>query len=574
MPIRRLLPTLALLLVSSLTVPALAADPVGWGGDVNAGSGPKLVDEARPKLLAIVKASEAERLALIEALAKSPDAWRLIEALKRFRNPELLPLFHALLDHEDWRVQHRALFALEGCRDGSAFGRSWELAKTASERRLREKAIVTCLELFGEASKDQRPANLAGQIDERLDAEPDPHVRACLTALKRHVAGKLNWQRVHDEHVHTEDDGLMWTPFIASMSEARTAAPNYKVKGVNQSGGGKASKGGAASIWTTPLLGYGDEVVKGTSLQPFANLRGNGTVYHTGQDVGSSLDGAGYYAAADGVVRLVNTGSDMGTMLVVQHSTDGQALVNAVYMHAADVVFVKGGERVVAGQLIGSMGMGYSIENGGHYAHLHYGLYPGGYSATHNYGYRSVKAGLADWRDPARFLPLWIERTQPWVADVPDLGDKAADVLATAREGDLAKAWKSAEGMDGDDGEALRTAITAGVAEAERRARAELERGYPRHALVVLEDAAKKAKGVPGADALGALAAEWKKDEAFKIALDADKDVTKLEDKEMKLLTGKEGREKLREAWTKLLEEHGETAVRPRIDRKLELIGE
>jgi murein DD-endopeptidase MepM/ murein hydrolase activator NlpD len=560
-------------LLSTALLPAFAADPVGWGGDVNTGSGPKLVARARPHLLAIVEADEDARPALIAEFAKS-HAYPLIEAVKRFRNPELMPLFVALLDHENWKVQHRALFALEGYRDGSVLGRAWEIANTAEEARLREKAVITCLELWDDASKGERPAGLDGKIVARLSAEPDRHVRSCLTALRAHVAGKLECKRVHIEHVHEEPDGLLWTPFLASMSEAKNVAPGYKAKSGMQSGGGKASKLGAAPFWTTPLLGFGDEEVKGTSLQPFANLRGGGKIYHTGLDIGACLDGAGYYAAADGVVRLVSTGTDMGTMLVTQHSTDGKALVNAVYMHGGDVVFVKAGEKVRAGQLLGSMGMGYSIENGGHFAHLHYGLYPGSFSTTHNYGYRSVSAGLADWTDPARFLPLWIERTRPLVPEFEGLGTAATTVMALARGGALERAWSAAEKLSGDDGERVREALAAVPAEIERRANAERARGYPRLALAVLEDSAKSAKGIPGIERLPKLASEWKADAVFDGALAADAAVSKLEQKEIKLLAAKGGREKARVAWRKLLEEHGGTPVRARIERKLELLGE
>ena len=68
-------------------------------------------------------------------------------------------------------------------------------------------------------------------------------------------------------------------------------------------------------------------------------------------DVGASLDGAGYYAPADGVVKLVHSGSDMGTLIVVQHHLGNKATVNGVYMHGGDTVFVKAGERVTCGSV-------------------------------------------------------------------------------------------------------------------------------------------------------------------------------------------------------------------------------
>ena len=73
-----------------------------------------------------------------------------------------------------------------------------------------------------------------------------------------------------------------------------------------------------------------------------------------------------------------------GLFVTIKHGNG----VRSGYFHLSGIN-VSSGEKVKAGQLLGSMGMGYSIENGGHYAHLHYGLYPGSFSTTHNYGYRS-----------------------------------------------------------------------------------------------------------------------------------------------------------------------------------------
>jgi murein DD-endopeptidase MepM/ murein hydrolase activator NlpD len=103
----------------------------------------------------------------------------------------------------------------------------------------------------------------------------------------------------------------------------------------------------------------------------------------------------------------------MGTLLVVEHHRAAKELVNAVYMHGGLQVFVEAGEKVTAGQLLGTQGLSFSIENGGHFAHLHLGLYPGPFSLTHNYGYKPASAGLDDWLDPAKVLPEWIAANPP-----------------------------------------------------------------------------------------------------------------------------------------------------------------
>lgn len=525
----RALRTVAVLLAGL----ALAgAGPVGWGGDINAGEGDKLVEQARPLLAGIVNAVPAERPALIQEFSKE-HGLRLIEAVKRFRNPELHPLFVALLEHDDWKVRHRALLALEHYGDTDDLPLAFALLDHA-ERRLREKAAITCIKLWDAArGKAAAGGDPAKWVAARRAAEPDPHVRACLDALLRRIANKLPVQRVYTEHLETLGDGLALTPFLSGMDTVKLVAPNYTKAGVSQGGGGSGDKEGGADMWTTPLLGYGEEEVTGTSLQPFANLRGNGTVYHTGQDVGSCLDGAGYYAAARGVVKLVHSGSDMGTLIVVQHATAKKELVNAVYMHGGDTVFVKAGESVDAGQLLGSMGMSYSIENGGHFAHLHFGLYPGAYSDTHNYGYKPVKAGLADWLDPAEFLPRWMRRTAPFVD-----GSTSADPAGT---------------------------IDRVVA----RAMAEREDGFPSWAVRILVDAGKACRDMPGAERIEATLTEWRSYPAFERDLEAEKAFDAAEVRAAKLADKKGGAETVRTLWKDLLTKYGDTGLRARIEARL-----
>jgi hypothetical protein len=355
-------------------------------------------------------------------------------------------------------------------------------------------------------------------------------------------------------------------------------APGYAKKGVSQGGGGNAGKLGPAPRWTTPLLGFGEEEVKGTSLQPFANLRGNGTVYHTGLDVGSSLDGAGYYASADGYVRLVHSGSDMGTLIVLQHCYEPKKTVNAVYMHGGDTVFVKGGQKVEAGQLLGTMGMGYSIENGGHFAHLHFGMYPGSYSDGHNYGYKSVKAGLADWFDPAEFLPRWIERTRP-LAEVPATPDPVFDrAVELVRSGEYGKGYGEAQrvltsgGATAEQqlaGAGLQKLLEDAMGDAVKRATAQRDAGYPAFSMQFLRDHAARCKGIPGSETLAATAKEWSKDPAFKKALQGEGKIASTEAKAAKL-AGKKGAEaKIAALWKGLLDKYGDTCLKPRLEEIL-----
>ncbi|MCE9637766.1 MAG: peptidoglycan DD-metalloendopeptidase family protein [Planctomycetes bacterium] len=588
MTLRRLLPLRSAIVGATavaVTVTAIAlavsasvaADLVGWGADVNTGSGPVLIDATRADLAAIVKAAPADRKSLIAKFV-TDKGLSGIEAAKRFRNPELKELFVALLDHADWRVKHRALFALDYYGDSTVLAKAWPLVKSEVPR-LREKAVLSCIKLWdakvGAAALGGDPA---AAVAERLRDESDDHVRTCLAALTDRIASKLRVERVYDEFLRADPDGLKWTPFLEGMDKVAQVAPGYVKKGVSKGGGGDAAKLGPSSRWTGPLLGFGDEEVKGTSLQPFANLRSNGTVYHTGQDVGACLDGAGFYAAADGFVRWVLTGTDMGTLMVLSHSPDGRESVNAVYMHGGDTVFVTGGDRVRAGQLLGTMGMSYSIENGGHFAHLHYGLYPGNFSEGHNYGYKPVSAGLADWIDPGKFIPLWTDRTRPFVAPLRAVDASLAKAVDAARDGALGRAWteadrvaKKADATDAQRADAayIQEQITAACDEVCKRAAAQRDAGWPSFALSLLQRQAAEAKGVPAASKIAADAAQWPKDPAFQKSLKAEAAFELASAKASKMLEKKEPAEKLRAVFEDLLKDWGDTSLRARIEERV-----
>ncbi len=512
----------------------------GWGKDINPGAGPQLLNLVAEDLAKLRKGE----IALDAFLAAHGE--KRIEALKRFRNPDLLPLFLRLLESPDWKVQHRALFALEYYRDPAAIDAALPLLQHP-HRRLREKAAIALIKLW---DGRKPPADWEGV----RGREGDFHVRACFDALALRFAGRLPVERVHEEIRETGQRGLLLAPFTSGLDRATTK--------VSRTGAGSASKLPPSPLWNYPLLGYGEEEVEGTSLQPFANLRSGGSVYHTGQDVGACLDGSGYYAAADGVVKLVHSGSDMGTLIVLEHLLPSRELVCAIYMHGGDTVFVRAGDTVACGQLLGTMGMSFSVENGGHFAHLHYGLYPGAFDMGHNYGYRESSKGLDDWIDPARFLPQWVERTRPLVERLRPLCRAVERIGVQLSRGEFARAYEAAvrvreRAQPGSEEHVDATYLADMAASAPKSALARATRirdmGYPGDARDELRAQGSALRGIPGADALAKALGEWEKDPLFAKALKGEPQVARA------LRAG--DREKL----ARLLAEYGDTCLAARL---------
>ncbi|MFL0579517.1 serine hydrolase [Dietzia sp. 179-F 9C3 NHS] len=97
--------------------------------------------------------------------------------------------------------------------------------------------------------------------------------------------------------------------------------------------------------------------------------------FHDGLDFGGPL-GAPIYAVADGVVKEAGPASGYGHWIIIEHEIDGEK-VDSLYGHmSAAGVHVKAGDKVKAGQHIADIGSeGFSTG-----PHLHFGVYPGGWS--------------------------------------------------------------------------------------------------------------------------------------------------------------------------------------------------
>lgn len=476
-----------------------------WGRDLDPGLARQMLATVEDDLAKILAAAPADRPRLIGIFIETHGSER-IEAIKRIRSPEINGLFLALLDHDDWHVKHRALLALEACGDATAIDRILPLL-SHPHRRLREKAAITLIRLWdGRKPPADWPKLVAN--------EEDFHVRQCLAALARRTEGTLPILVLEPEQVLGGRGGLSVVPYVED-AEPATAEP-------------RIGKGPPpfATRWTMPLLGWGEEEVTDAPLCPF----GEG---HPGTDKGACLDGAGIYAAADGIVRSLSADK-----IVLEHQIARKDPLRATYLHAGGTVFVEAGERVLCGQLLGTIGMGHSAENGGCFAHLEYRIgHPGPPSSSY---------------DPERFLALWVGRTAPLL---PPLRPLHVSLRSAAREAEreeygkaTALATKARDDAEpGSEAHAdavfLLGLLAAVPAKGIERARRLRDAGYPGDALKDLD-----ALGLNGEiDA-------WRGDPLFEKALKGEPRVEALERRPEADLS------------RRLLAEYGDTCLRPRIE--------
>jgi hypothetical protein len=269
-----------------------------------------------------------------------------------------------------------------------------------------------------------------------------------------------------------------------------------------------------ATRWVSPLLGWGEEEVADVQLQD--------------GEVGACLDGAGVYAATDGVVRSVAPGE-----IVLEHQIPRKDPMRAVYRHTGAVVFVEPGERVMPGQLLGTIGMGFTAENGGVFAHLAYSFGPPAPPVS-------------------EFLRLWIGRTTPLLPALRPLHVSLRSAARDAERGAYAnatvlatRARDAAEpGSEAHADAVYLLGLLASVPQRGiERARRLRDAGYPADALKDLE-----------ALKLDAEAAAWRADAAFEKALKGEPKVESLERRPDGALA------------RRLLAEYGDTCLRPRIE--------
>ena len=340
-----------------------------------------------------------------------------IEALVRFREPELIPVFVRLADHEDWYVRRLAILGLQ--RLAGLSGLDVVVRHLADETVLvREIAATTTaiLHEIGSKYRDMIPRTSAERdaakglgkrekedaraLKAAHDAEENRYVKASL-AMAIEVLGKRRPIRIHEEQT-TGEPGARHVPrVVGAQVKAWQGGSGYQGAG---SGRLKPTKG-----WAYPLLVYPKEILNIGSDRPLVPLEAKANSLHFGHDCGWFLEGSTVYAIADGVVRMIQSGDDWGGLIVVEYMDEDGEKVNGLNGHCGMWVFVKPGEAVVAGQPLGQMALSFSPENGGHGAHDHFGMFAGPFQAGMCYGRRGAGCSTDGWLVPPDYLTPKVE---------------------------------------------------------------------------------------------------------------------------------------------------------------------
>ncbi|MDZ7815347.1 MAG: M23 family metallopeptidase [Planctomycetota bacterium] len=317
-----------------------------------------------------------------------------IEVLVRMMEPCLAPVFRSLAVSDKWYLRFRALYWLYFNEDEHSAELFVENL-THENSMVREVAAVGLTMVLDSRTYKKEYSKKLANI---LKGENDQFVSSALgTSLE--MLKKRKKPRVIYSCESKEDVGKRIRPYLNSY---RPAPPSFKVKSYSRSG--RSGRLKPTESWSYPVSGFHRKIIRGLKSVPFGELK-TPTVYHLGEDVAWFEEGIGTYAIADGVVRLVEAGKgDWGGFVVVEHRIDEDSYCCALYGHSGALLFAEPGDEVKAGQLIGSMGLSFSYENGGHGSHIHFGIFKGEFDVSKCVGYRHKSKGKDDFHSPFEFL--------------------------------------------------------------------------------------------------------------------------------------------------------------------------
>ncbi|MHC4340695.1 MAG: peptidoglycan DD-metalloendopeptidase family protein [Planctomycetota bacterium] len=280
-----------------------------------------------------------------------------IECLIRYREPCLVPVFAEIAkSSKRWFTRTRALYALKMLGDRAAVPAAAK-ALADKDAMVREAAASALGHLGGPEAREA--------LENRKGEEKDAYVAATIESALA-LAGTE--ERPYDDL----PGGEAWKEELTGPEGARRVSWAWTVKGKKlfNSYDAKTLDYPEATKFVYPVNRYKEDLFAGYPRKSFG---GGGT--HAGEDCAWFREGSSMYSIADGLVRMVQgAGGDWGFLVAIEHRLPGGRYVVSVYGHMAFDVLVRSGDKVKAGQRIGTQALSTSVENGGYGAHLHFGL--------------------------------------------------------------------------------------------------------------------------------------------------------------------------------------------------------
>lgn len=281
-----------------------------------------------------------------------------IENLIRYKENSLNDIFLDLLDHDDFYVKFKSLYALRHYKKENVSSIIPFLNST--NLYLKDMAVSSLTEIGDK--------NLLPVLEQYLETETNEYIKSSL----KYAIQKIN-----------KDLKLTFPDFDFGLEKEKLVKYRYykfrdKIDGYKERFSQlflKKDEPPLALSFTPPIIGYWEEFhIKGKRISFGA---GGGYRKHVGDDCGWFKEGNSVYAIGDGVIRIIHHSPDWGFLIVIEHKLKNEEYLCSVYGHLSKEIYLKAGDIVKKGDKIGTIGLSYSIENGGYGAHVHFGISKG-----------------------------------------------------------------------------------------------------------------------------------------------------------------------------------------------------
>ncbi len=286
-----------------------------------------------------------------------------IENIIRYKEDSLNDVLITLLEHMDFYVKYKSLYAL----------RHYEKYKKKNAQ-----FILPFLDSEDLYLKDMAISTLTETGDKSL-------IPAFRKALKKATNEYMINSLKYATNKIIRDSKLLFPDFNYGMEKEKLLKYEYykmgdKIKGYKERFSQiylkkiESWEFPGADSFTPPILDYYNDLAFKGKRRSFG---AGGSTKHVGDDCAWFRDGASVHAIAGGIVRIIHHSPDWGFLIVIEHRLKDDKYLCSVYGHLSKEIYIKAGDRVKKGDKIGTIGLSYSVENGGYGAHLHFGISKG-----------------------------------------------------------------------------------------------------------------------------------------------------------------------------------------------------
>ncbi|MBN1757356.1 MAG: peptidoglycan DD-metalloendopeptidase family protein [Chitinispirillaceae bacterium] len=328
--------------------------------------------------------------AAIEQFETAYEKYRLqVNVLKhgrvvfRYRDPKMLPLIRSIVRNATVTQVYRvaAINVLGAMRDTIAIPVLTALVDDTNA--ILAETVINALGKCGNG-------DVAEMLKGKLKKESNGYLRTTTEAAIRRINGDApvpySKPFFHDTVSGYVMNAFLFNPMLSGNNETRFCREYDNIIIQNISSG--------RCIYPHQQFKMNPKTIFNARTFAYAPL--GGSLFHVGEDSGFFLEGLPVHSIADGVVTGIMYEQSWGFRVTVESNLKMHNTVTVIYGHLSKFIDVKLGQKISTGDKIGDIASPESVENGGYFSHLHWGVAKGGYKIAKIYGYDNDTSSYID----------------------------------------------------------------------------------------------------------------------------------------------------------------------------------